>query len=455
MRARICVIAKMCAALANRCAARASGGGYAARMDTRLLAPVGLVLAALLAPPALAAAGAPPASVHVEAAARVTYDANVFLQDGGALVSGATATAPVRAGAWVASAAAGASWTGTAPLGRFELGYRAEVFRFSGLAGENHDDHRVRAALAGVGGTANWDVALNALWTNGAHLAPLYNIVGGGPAIGGEPVRARRAQTVIKGNARATWAQDGGWWRVLTAGLDQDFHTGFASGCASYVDRAEYTVGAEFARDLRPGLAWVAGVRAGRQIQADRPPTAGLNSTSDLVRVVAGVEGKLSPQWKVDLRAGPDFRSFTDAQPAALGRHRTAPYVEASVGWTPDAADAVALTGLHRLWPASSGRGVYEDSTWELGWKRRLGAQWSARVAERFADGDNHRDAYPGTKPWHDQILTTTCALEYRWSKAVLLDASIAREAGEGLLPNTPGRAYTRVLCSVGVSGTW
>ncbi len=424
-------------------------------MVTRRPAGPGLFFFAGLIASVWGAAEPSPAAVHAEAAARITYDSNVFLQDGGALVAGATATASAREGAWVTSAAAGTSWSGAMGVGKLDCGYRAEVFRYAGHAAENHDDHRVRAAWAGARGAASWDVSLNALWTNGEHLAPVYNVVGGAPALGSEPVRARRAQTVLKGGARLTVAQPGGWWRVLAAGIEQDFHTGFASGCAAYVDRGEYSVGAEFAREFRPGLAWVAGARVGRQRQGDRPPVVGLNSTSDLARILVGLEGRWSPHWKLDLRAGPDFRRFTEHQPAELGRQRTAPYVEASIAWTPSAADSVSLTGLHRLWPASSGRGVYEDSTWELGWKHRLNATWAARLGQRFADGDNHRDAYPGTKPWHDQILTTTCALEYRCSEQVLLDATIAREAAEGLLPNTPGRAYTRVLCSVGVAGTW
>lgn len=400
-------------------------------------------------------ASEPAARPQVEAAARLTYDSNVFLQDGGALVAGATETAPAHEGAWVSSAAAGVSWSGSAPLGKLECGYRAEIFRFAGHDSENHDDHRVRASLAGAEGIASWDVALNALWTNGERLAPLYNVVGGAPALGNEPVRARRAQSVLKGNARATFAAQGGWVRVLAAAYDQDFHTGFATGCAAYVDRGEYSAGAEVAREWKPGLAFVAGARVGRQTQGDRPPTAGLNSTSDLVRVLAGIEGKLTPQLKLDLRAGPDLRTFTGAEPAEMARHRSAPYAEATLTWTPGAVDTVTLGGLHRLWLASSGRGAYEDSTWELGWKHKFSPAWSTRLAQRFADGDNHHDAYPGTKPWHDQILTTTCALEYRVSKQLLLDATLVREVGEGLLPNTPGRAYHRTLCSVGVTGTW
>lgn len=426
-------------------------------MDQCSFASIALSCAALLGAAASSrAAESADAAVHVEASARLTYDSNVFLQNGGAWVPGATTSAPVRESARVASTAAGVSWSGrAASAGKIELGYRAEVFRFDGLESENHDDHRVRASLGGASGAASWDVAAQALWTNGEHLAPVYNIVGGGPALGSEPVRARRAQTLLKGNARLTMTQRDGWWRVLAAGLDQDFHTGFASGCASYVDRGEYSAGVEFAREWAPGLAWVAGARVGRQWQGDRPPLADLQSTSNLLRVVGGVEGKLGSQWKLDLRAGPDFRHFTAAQPAGLERRRTAPYVEAAVAWTPTADDVVSLAGSHRLWPASSGRGVYEDSTWELGWKRRMNTEWSTRLCARFADGDNHRDAYPGTKPWHDQIVTATCGVEYRWSKQVLFDATLAREAGEGLLSNTPGRAYTRVLCSVGVSGAW
>lgn len=449
---RSCVIGKKVRAFAKRRPVPLRRARYAGKMDKRVFLLGGILSAGSVA----LVAAEPVAKWLTEAAVRVTYDSNVFLQDGGPLVAGATASAPAREGAWVTSAAAGAGWVGRAGgAGKLELGYRAEVFRFDGLPAENHDDHRVRATLSGASGTIAWEAAANELWTNGDHLAPLYNLVGGGPAIGGEPVRARRSQSIFKSTARLTATQPGGWWRVLAAGFDQDFHTGFASGCASYVDRAEYTAGAEFARELRPGFSWVIGARAGRQEQKDRPPTARLNSTSNLVRVLAGFEGKLSSHWKIDLRAGPDFRHFTSAQPAALGRDRVPPYVETAVSWTPDAADTIALTGLHRLWPAASGRGVYEDSTWELGWKRAIDQTWSVRAGGKFADADNHRDAYPGTKPWHDQIHSATCGAEYRWNKHVVLEASIAREAGEGLLPNTPGRAYTRVLCSLGATGTW
>lgn len=422
----------------------------------RLFAALCLPLAAVLASPLDAAEGASRPSVRVEASARVAFDSNVFLQNGGPLVPGATATAPAREGAWVTSAAAGVAWRGTvAVAGKFGADYRAEVFRFRERPAENHDDHRVRISLSGAQDAAAWEISANVLWTNGARLSPLYNVLGGGPAIGGEPVRARRAQTVLRGGARVTCAQPGGWWRMLAAGLDQDFHTEFANGYAPYVDRGEYAAGAEFARDLKPGAAWVLGARAGRQRQADRPPAAGLNSTSDFVRVLGGIEGKLSAQWKLDLRAGPDFRRFTAAEPIAPGRRRAAPYVETTATWTPRAADAITLAGLHRLWPAGAGRGVYEDSTWELGWKRRWRENWTTRLGVRLADADNRADAYPGTKPWHDRILATTGAIEYRWSAHVLIDASIAGEEGRGLLPDTPGRAYTRTLWSIGVAGNW
>lgn len=45
----------------------------------------------------------------------------------------------------------------------------------------------------------------------------------------------------------------------------------------------------EAARDLRPGLALVAGVRAGAQTQGDRPPLKNLNSSSTLLRALADV----------------------------------------------------------------------------------------------------------------------------------------------------------------------
>ena len=52
--------------------------------------------------------------------------------------------------------------------------------------------------------------------------------------------------------------------------------------------------------------------------------------------------------------------------------------------------------------------------------------------------------------PTHEQSLERSLS-----GATDIVYGFITREAAEGLLPNTPGRAYTRVLCSLGVAGTW
>lgn len=417
----------------------------------------------------LAVFGAEPASVDAsaargwslrgEAAARVQHDSNVYLQDGGALAPSATSPgAPARADAVVGALSLGAGLASpVGAAGRLTFDYHLDLVRFDGFLDENHDDHRLRAALVGARDSWTWDVNGSVLVVDGSDVGPVYRGLGGGPALGGEPVRSRRDQTVSKGAARVTRAHDGGWVRALASSLYQDFHTEFDSipGCSAYVDRGESTAGFEAGLDMWPGFAFVAGVCAGVQRQADRPPADDLNSSATLVRVLVGVEGKPTRSLKLDLRVGPEFHRFGDDEPAALDRERVAPFAEASATWTPGAADTITLGGKHALWLCSSGRGAYEDSTWDLAWKHRVNEQLSTRLGGRVALGDSKRYAYPGTRPFRDGIYSVVAGIDYRLAKNTVLDASLSRDEGDSRLRDRPGREYTRVQVGLGVTQTW
>lgn len=416
------------------------------------------VLSALFAP-CVAAIGAPVETawrLRAEAAAKVQYDSNVYLQDGGPAASaGLPASAAARAETLVGTLGAGVGATTPAtPAGTLSLDYHADLVRFRDFAGEDHADHRLRAGWDGKADAWTWDAAGSFLLTDGSDLGPVYGRVGGGPALGGEPVRARRDQTLAKASARLTRRLDRGWLRALAAYSYQDFDTRFVPGFASYVDRGETLAGLEAARDLRPGLAIVAGVRAGAQTQGDRPPLHNLNSSSTLVRALAGLEGAVGPHLKIDLRAGPDFRHYLH-QPAALAGDRASPYVELAATWTPAAADTVTLGGKHWMWVGGSGRCAYEDSTWDLAWKHRVSGRLNTRLALRFATADSQDLVYPGAKPFRDFITTVTLGADYRLAAGTVLEATLSRDEGDSRLPDRPGHEYTRVVAGLGVSRVW
>jgi hypothetical protein len=416
------------------------------------------VFSALLASclSATAATGETGWRVRAEAAAKVRYDSNVFLQDGGPAASaGLPASAAARAEARVGTLGAGLGATSPAtPAGTLALDYHVDLVRFRDFAAEDHADHRLRAGWEGQADAWTWDVAGSFLLTDGSDLGPVYCRVGGGPAIGGEPVRARRDQTLTKASARLTRRLDDGWLRALAAYSYQDFDTRFVPGFASYVDRGETLAGLEAARDLRAGFAIVAGARAGAQTQGDRPPLKNLNSSNTLVRALAGLEVGRGRYLKIDLRAGPDFRHYPH-QPASLAGDRASPYAELAATWTPAAADTVMLGGKHWMWVGGSGRSAYEESTWDLAWKHRISRRLHTRLALRLATADSQDLIYPCAKPFRDFITTVTVGAVYRLAAGTVLEASLSRDEGDSRLPDRPGHEYTRVVAGVGVSRAW
>lgn len=398
-------------------------------------------------------------SFRGEVGARVSFDSNVFLQDGGAPAPGASSPGePARAESLTGTLSAGVGIASPEfSLGRFGADYRVELVHFDDYASENHDNHRLGVSLTGARGAWRWELGGSVLFTDGSDEAPVFRRLGGGPAIGGEPVRARRDQTVGRASLRITHAGKRGWWRALANGLYQNFDTNFnpAAGCSPYVDRGESTAGIEFGREVKPGLALVAGARAGVQTQADRPPTDNLNSSNTILRVLAGVEGHATGTLKLDLRAGPDFRRFGDDLPAGMERDVVAPYGELAATWTPTAADSIVATGKYSLWLSSAGRGAYEDSAWSLVWKHRFDSRLTGRAGARLATGDSGGYAYPGAAPFRDVIYGGTLGADYRLGENSLLTLDLTHDRGESRLPDRPGREYKRLQVGLGVTRTW
>lgn len=420
------------------------------------LLPFG-ILAAAIAAAAPAAETPATAPWRVSATARTILDTNVFLQDSGPLSPGQTvATTPARAHDFTGLLGLDISGTAATPAGRFSAGYAPELYRYDEYTSENHDDHRLRAALEGSAGDWRWELGGTVLHTDGSDSGPAYNRLGGGPVLGGEPVRARRDQTVSKASARLTRATGPVWARLLACGSYQDFHTNFSPGASPYVDRGEALGGFELGRDVQPGLAAVAGIRTGRQFQADRPGLpAPANSSSTFTRFLVGLEGRPASTVKLDFRAGPAVHRFTSDEPLPLGRQRTSPYAEASVTWTPSATDTVTLTSRYLLTLCGSGRGAYQDSLTRLDWKHRCTTRLTSRLGVSFASGDNSGQIYPGAKLFRDTITTGTVGAELALTPRLTLDLGVTCEQGASRLPDSDGRDYLRAVFSLGLTGTW
>jgi hypothetical protein len=154
-------------------------------MSARISLLVALLLTGSVGP-RLAGAG-PVFSAGV--AAKVTADDNIFLQDRAPLAAGATQAAlPADAGALIEAIGAnlGLAWK-PQPALALEAAYAPMRFNFSRHASENHTDHRLTASLTGA--AAGWSYGLKTqnLFTQGSADSPVFNRLGGAPAIGAEP----------------------------------------------------------------------------------------------------------------------------------------------------------------------------------------------------------------------------------------------------------------------------
>lgn len=390
---------------------------------------------------------------------RVGHDTNVFLQDPAPLAAGQTVRiTPVRAeatesvlGAMATLRRRPAATDGLAA----EFGYGFEWHRFDAFRAESHRDHRLMANLREVGPVWLSEAKLSVLEVNGSSASPAYNEQGGVPAIGGEPVRSRRAQTVVNTSTSTLWRPPGALrLRGHFAVQSQDFHTlhdAKTTGCANYVDRAQALAGVDAGRALTGELTLWTSLRAGRVWQANLLGRTD-NFSHTILRPLVGLEGRVAPTLRLNAWTGPDYRRFTSERRAGTDAVRVMPFFETNVVWTPATVDTVTLGAREQLWPSSAGRSAYRDFRNDAAWQHRFTPALDTTVRA----GVQHANfAGFAASPRNEIIFNAGVSIGGQLASRTRLDAGLSREWAQTRIPNTPGRAYERWLASVGVARTW
>ena len=234
----------------------------------------------------------------------------------------------------------------------------------------------------------------------------------------------------------------------------QDFHTAerTTSGYANYVDRGEWSGGADLGWNARADLALIAAVRQGGQQQADLLGVP-LNYSNTLTRWLVGAEGRLGKTCKFNLLAGPDVRRYGPAVRPGFERHQTATFWEASATWTPAPSDVLTLNGRHQLWLSSGGRGAYVDTIYAVIWKHLFSPAWN--LSTGLDEHTGYTGRYNLVTPRHDVILATTCTLSHALDAKTRLELGLAQDWSDSLIPATPGREYRRRISTLVCSRRW
>lgn len=390
-------------------------------------------------------------------AARIGYDDNVFLQDHAAVLPAVNGAVPDRAGSWVgrASVALDTTWR-VSPAFQFDAGYSPELVRYEAYSSEHHDDHTVSLGVRGHEGAWSYHLKGNVLLVDGSKDSPVFGHAGGGPAIGGVAVRSRRDQLNRKLGGQLTRTFDKGFVRAVADFCANDYGTRHRStavvpGYANYVDRSEWSAGADVGRFVSTGFALVTAVRGGEQHQSDLLGVPH-NYNNTFARYLIGVEGKPHDDLTVRLLAGPDVRHFGDDVAAGFDRTRTRRYIETSTTWTPTAGDTLTLSGKDHLWLSAGGPCAYQHTSANFQWKHRIDADWSVAFAADVQVGDS-REYASATGGRDDWIYAGTLTVMRSLGPRTKIDVELLREWSQSSIADTPGREYTRWMATVGVRG--
>ncbi|HVU32874.1 MAG TPA: hypothetical protein VHE61_05530 [Opitutaceae bacterium] len=418
-------------------------------MSARIAWTLGIVLGATVARAAPV--------VSTAATGRLLYDTNLYLQDPAPLAPGQTRPAlPANEAdeAFDVLASVGFAWH-PADGPSLELTYAPERVQYWHHDTEDHTDHTL--TLAGSGKAAGWTGTFSTryLYTDGSNESPIFNGLGGAPAIGGEPVRARRAQAISRASGQVSHPLGAGFVRGVFSVFNQQFHTVERNvpGYVNYADRDETSAGLDLGQPIAGSpLAFVVAGRAGFQRQANVLGVP-LNYSNTFTRWLGGLEGSLGPTLKLAFLAGPEIHHYGDSVRSDYVREQRTTYAEGSCTWTPSRADTVTLTGKRYLWLPSGGRGAYAESVVDLTWKRKLSAQWSGSVGANFHDGDTSH--FKGPTARHDSIYTGNASLSRSFSHGNRVELGIMHDRGVTFVPDTPARNYTRWIESVSVSHAW
>jgi len=326
------------------------------------------------------------------------------------------------------------------------------TFSFAPEAGVSHSEstesyrvHRAGLNFNGRVGETTWSLQNGATWIDGSNESPTFGCVGGVTAMGGIPLRERRDAFVERNGLRLMRAFGPWFVRPVATAYVHDFLTQQSrrTGYENYVDRQEWTVGADLGREVAPKTSLVAGVRFGRQ---DQLRLHGVDSPYDsrLRRFLIGLEGTPISGLQCAILTGPETHRFIAATPAGFNRDKVYWWIDALVTLTPGPRDACTIAVRRYALPAFASQSIYEDITYEVVWRHKFGERFSAGAGFKAYGGD-----WPGPATREDWIFTPSLQVQYTVSRQCSLELAYAFDRAESRIPNTAGREYRRHVTSL------
>lgn len=406
---------------------------------------------------------------QAELGLKETYDSNVYLQDNDpdpANVAAAKAAGldPVEANksSWITTILpkVGLDYK---PCEAFKLSvaYAPEIAFYESAHSEDYVTHRGTFNFGGKLGEAAWDLANLAAYIDGNTESPTYARPNDIPAIGGIPLRDRRAAFIFKNTFRVTEPLGDAWFlRPVASSYVHDFKTNLRANPApaeylysNYIDRQDISGGLDLGYNLSQDVQLIAGYRYGQQQQYKGPYGPGgaiIDSPygNAYHRVLVGVEGSPASWLKLAVLFGPDIRQFFDEE--RLGQmypsfdpNEFLYYWDASVTFLPTKDDTITLRSTRYEQPAFCSFSMYEDIKTDLLWRHKFSTAFTAGAGFTLYIGDWQAPANRD-----DWIYTPTASLTYTFAKHFTAEAVYSYDWVDS---NVSAYEFTRHLATVGV----
>jgi hypothetical protein len=332
-----------------------------------------------------------------------------------------------------------------APAFASAISYSPEVNFYHSESSEDHVTHRGLINLSGKIRDVGWEIPNSFIWIDGNTVGPTFGTPGAPPAIGGGPIRDRRAAFIYRGGVRLNFAHEPWMLRPVMNGYLHDFLTEqrASPGYVNYIDRSDVNGGLDVGRKIFKDTFFLAGYRYGFQNQS-RVITAPFRYDNEYHRVLFGVEGQPADWLRLGISLGPDFRHFGERTAPDFDSRHNVVYIDSVAVLTPGSRDTVTLTVRRHAQPAYASPTAYEDITYDLAWRHQLNERFAATAGFRAYIGD-----WLAPVNREDWIYTPSGALTYTHNQHLSAELAYSYDWVDSKVPDTAGREYTRHLVSL------
>ena len=404
-----------------------------------------LLLALFTATCAFAAPATQPRALETAFSGSLGYDSNVYLVDQGPLGRVDSVFTSVGAKVW-GQFASGAS-----------ASYAATGTRFWNASDEDNVKHQLAAGYKHAFDALSVNASTEFAQVQGEDQGNVYGAMPGKSSFTTPAPRERRDQLQNKSDLAVRYDLGQNFIRGVGKLQYWDMQTHALSGGENYRDRYDLNGGADFGRAFtKGGPDYYLGYRRGYFYQdtdgGSFTATPNLHATSQYNRFLAGVDGKVTPDFKLAAQLGWTVNDYTSSYGGA-DKSLEGLYQDVTATWKASTNDELQLkTALGRTVSSTSAASVLA-STYQLSWKHDFNKQWTSSMTGRLS-----KNNYDGTTDRSDVLYTGIAALTWNSSSTLAWNLSLTQEFAKNIRTNvsesfSDQAAFEHTFVSAGV--TW